>query len=110
MTDERKKYLASISKEEQIIRKTIHYYHKCLVGNKRCLKQYRKNGLPCLLKETREQIRETKVLVKALKKQLPAPRHEQYDYISDSSWLDCGCGKGVYPTQPYCMWCGHKLR
>ena len=109
MTPERRKYLASISKEERAIRELIE-------NSKRTIKHYK-----ILMNEDKEdteyindvgkpQIAIRKFLIKELKKALPAPRHEQYDYISDSSWLDCSCGRGVYPTQPYCMWCGQKLR
>lgn len=109
MTPKRKKYLASISKEEQLVRKQLRYYHREIVGSKWDMKFYKSKGVSCFLNGIRENIRNYKVIVKLLKKQLPAPRTplELNEVV-----FPCTCSVCKYPftEDNYCPCCGQKLR
>lgn len=108
MTEERKKYLASISKEEWIIRLNI-------IGLKARIRD-EKFWLNHVTGDTEEQIKQTlwrinsiKIIIKSLKKQLPAPLEQCFDgrihYI--------GCSVCKFQAEPYyahCPCCGQKLR
>lgn len=109
MTPEREKYIAGISKEERTIRELIE-------NRKRTIKHYK-----ILMNEDKEdteyindvgkpQITIRKFLIKALKKQLPAPKKEisigQYWVI-----FDCPICRTTTPIHAgYCLCCGQKLR
>ena len=108
MTEERRKYLASISKEERTIRELIE---NC----KRTIKHYK-----ILMNEDKEdteyindvgkpQIAIRKFLIKALKKQLPAPR---IPLELNEVVFPCACSVCKYPfaEYSYCPTCGQKLR
>lgn len=110
MTDERKRYIAGISKEERTIRELIK-------NSKRTIKHYK-----ILMNEDKEdteyindvgkpQIAIRKFLIKALKKQLPARVKKTkgfYDFYS----YDCSvCGTPIETfNDKYCGNCGQKLR
>ena len=100
MTEERKKYLASISEEERTIRNALKY-------NKGCLKECKRI---CSLNSNyyrwKEPITVTKSIIKSLKKQLPAPF-----WVSKSNTYYCPiCGNMANNGREYCSWCGQKLR
>ena len=108
MTDERKQYLKSISKEERTIRELIE-------KRKRTIKHYK-----ILMNEDKEdteyindvgkpQIAIRKFLIKALKKQLPAPTVEvKRGHLYSYQCPICKAGIVYYPC--YCSECGQKLR
>lgn len=99
MTEERKQYLASISKEERAIRNALKY-------NKGCLKECKRI---CSFNSNyyrwKEPITVTKSIIKALKKQLPAPREHACCKV-------CGAGLVHWSGDElnYCVQCGQKLR
>lgn len=105
MTDERKKYLASISKEERAIRQAL--------AEEKGLISLCKNELNriCFSKRnaTYKMLNTSKTRIKALKKQLPAP-------IDTHDWgvrlvNHCGvCGVSCITWHKYCPRCGQKLR
>lgn len=107
MTEKRKQYLASISKEERAIRRAIKYQQEFISLSKKDLA----NPwifTPCgsILKR---QITECKGIIKALKKQLPAP----VKFIRDGKWAynSCSvCKDAVNEDELYCHTCGQKLR
>jgi len=106
MTEERKKYLASISKEERAIRSELYSEEIRLSDLKWNVKfsPYKDVRTTSL-----ELIKETKIIIKALKKQLPAPMA----YLRDEYATYIGCSVCKYHTQPYfthCYKCGQKLR
>lgn len=108
MTEERKKFLANISKEERLLRNSLEIEHYELKANKELANAYKNSKEYC--KQYKEGIAMAKTTIKALKKQLPAPRVICEDYFGCSVLLECVCGKGVYPKQKYCENCGRKLR
>ena len=109
MTPERQQYLASISKEERAIRELIE-------NRKRTIKHYK-----ILMNEDKEdteyindigkpQIAETKILIKALKKQLPAPKKE-IDIGLYWAIFNCPICRTTIPIHSgYCLCCGNKMR
>ena len=113
MTPERRKYLASISKEELEIRKKIIQLKGVVRFNKLCLNTKGCSDLVAFMFWTptpQSTIRETKVIIQALKKQLPAPRKHYTDEVCD--YIGCPiCYFEIYKDYPcYCLECGQKLR
>lgn len=107
MTDERRKYLASISKEEHIIRFKIIEQKARIKDEKFWL-----NHVEC----NKEQIRQTcwriyciKTIIKSLKKRLLAPR---IPLELNEVVFPCACSVCKYPLaeDSYCPCCGQKLR
>lgn len=109
MTEQRKKYLDNISKEEQAIRKQLRYYHREIVGSKWNLKYYKNKDVPWVINEVQENIRNYKTIIKALKKQLSAPRKAyQNEYLDYCLCPICRWYANHHTS--YCSKCGQKLR
>lgn len=107
MTEERKKYLANISKEERIIRDQIKEYRLQISNSKFELALNSPIGLPP--KFFKQIIRCNKTLIKALKKQLPAPKVVcETKYMVMISCPRCRIGDMLFGD--YCPYCGQKLR
>lgn len=104
MTPERARYFASISTEERIIRARIRFLKADISDDKHAL-----NTVSLIRKFRKSCIKENKILIKNLKKQLSSPRVVCEDYFG-GAWLECVCGNHIYPKQPYCENCGQKLR
>lgn len=111
MTEERSRYLANISKEERLIRNRIDYHKSSLKMKKWLTKGNKDEDDVSLLKS---EIAEIKVIIKFLKKQLPAPAKTEdasYDGIKITLKLCPICGKLIsYFGTNYCFRCGKKLR
>lgn len=107
MTEERKKYLASISKEERAIRASLEIEHYELKANKELVNAYKDSKE--YYKQYKEGIARAKTTIKALKKQLPAPKKMIW-----SCFEECVCPiceEGVQQEYDnYCPNCGQKLR
>lgn len=112
MTPERKKYLKSISNEERAIRYQLKIHNACICNckydlnfNKHCIIPY------SVLTET---IRDEKNIIKALKKQLPAPRKRKTFWVGGERGHLLTCPKCENYVKPfsdnYCATCGQKLR
>lgn len=103
MTEERKRYLASISREERAIREHL-YLLKCnITWYKRFL------CVDKLDKCAKEDIRFTKILIKALRKQLPVPVQCMSNKFIVKTF--CAVCKGkICDEENYCPTCGQKLR
>lgn len=104
MTPERKKYLAGISKEERAIR-------QALAEEKGFIRMY-KDVLSCGAgsQKTYKLLVAAKAKIKALKKQLPAPRKE-IDIGLYWAILNCPICRTTNPIHAgYCLCCGQKLR
>lgn len=94
MTEERKEYLLSISKEERLIREEL---------------EMRKNRI----KSLKEYINKENVIIKNLKKQLPVPTFEFIKpYFNDLGKVNVclSCGWEERAKRKYCPNCGQKLR
>ena len=103
MTEERKQYLASISKEERVIRLAIAE-EKSFIG---MCKDHLNCG--CRTKTTYKMIATTKAKIKSLKKQLPAPTTEvEHEHLYSYQCPICKAGIVYFPC--YCPDCGQKLR
>lgn len=107
MTPERKKYLANISKEERVIRDEVKFKKRIVSIRKLCVKLSENNNERSSHKQ---RISDLKTVIKALKKQLPAPRKEisigQYWAI-----FNCPICRTTIPIHSgYCLCCGQKLR
>lgn len=106
MTEERKQYLKSISKEEREIRFAIatekSFIKLCKDGLDICNSSISLNA-------DKNIIATEKIILKALKKQLPAPRKEyQNEYLDYCLCpICCWC---VNHERDYCPRCGQKLR
>ena len=108
MTEERKKYLASISREEKVIRFKIIEQKARIKSEKFWL-----NHVEC----NKEQIQQTcwriyciKTIIKNLKKQLPAPIVEaKHEHLYSYQCPICKAGIVLY-NFCYCSDCGQKLR
>lgn len=110
MTPERKKYLASISKEERIIRNAIGLYRTNIFFRKRYLNSGRDKDKPVRLSQEKRGIGETKTIIKNLKKRLPAPKKE-VDIGLYWAILNCPICRTTTPIHAgYCLCCGQKLR
>lgn len=104
MTPERKKYLAGISKEEIYIRRRIRQLKDAISDDK-----YALNNGTCMKWLRKICIRENKILIKALKKQLPAPKVVcETKYMVMISCPRCRIGDMLFGD--YCPYCGQKLR
>ena len=112
MTDERRKFLASISKEEHIIRLKIIKLKARMKSEKFWLNHDKCN---------KEQIRQAcwricciKTVIKSLKKQLPAPRKRKTFWVGGERGHLLTCPKCENYVKPfsdnYCPTCGQKLR
>lgn len=105
MTEERKQYLASISEEEQTIRYAIKYQQDVMSNCKEDLTNPWLFSAPANI--LKQQIADTKTIIQALKKQLPAPTRF-------GSCVICGCkqpkGHVRFYSYSYCAECGQKLR
>lgn len=103
MTDERKKYLASISKKERIIRERLLWL-RYEIKDCKCAISHNPN------KFNKEELYFFQTIVKALKKQLPAPIKETN--LSYEKLNRCPiCGIFIrFCDINYCCNCGQKLR
>ena len=103
MTEERRKYLASISKEEQHIRFLINLGKLQIKNTKCCINEDNEYNKEILKVE----LSVWKTNIKALKKQLPAPTISLINY-------HCNCPKCKFfvdgENDNYCYNCGQKLR
>lgn len=113
MTEERKKYLASISVEERAIRNVIGYQKIRIYNNKFFLSSHilckAVKGMNLSFNFAKREIREAKFIIKALKKQLPAP----VKFVRDGKWayVSCSVCKGaIIEDELYCHNCGQKLK
>lgn len=109
MTDERKKYLASISKEERIIRLELSIQKNRL----RYLKELIKYPINTNDKRTMLRLmQDTRFIIKALKKQLPAPAEMEYgqEYICPICNTITQAPYKSLHEMFYCPYCGQKLR
>lgn len=107
MTPERKKYLASISKEERIVRRVIDEQKSIL---RTCKEELNENCLTFSdLDYLYPMINSYKESIKVLKKELPAPK-EKIDLVRNRyhMFLCPVCGASVDGV--YCFNCGQKLR
>lgn len=104
MTPKRKEYLDNIGKEERAIRNALKYNKGYL---KECKRICSLNGNYYRWKES---MTVTKSIIKALKKQLPAPRKHYTDEVCD--YIGCPiCYFEIDKDYPcYCSECGKKLR
>lgn len=109
MTDERKQYLASISKEEREIRFAI--------ATEKSVIKLCKDGLDICnssisLNADKNIIAKEKIILKALKKQLPAPAEMEYDqeYICPICNTITQAPYKSMREMFYCPYCGQKLR
>ena len=106
MTPERRKYIASISKEEDFIREEIKGCKHLVRVLKDCIGIASCESVANLHKRD---ILRYKNVIKALKKQLPAPRKEyQNEYLD--YYLCPICRWYAYRRTNYCSNCGKKLR
>lgn len=103
LTNERRKFLASISEEERIIRKQIRDYKYAICNCKDELSERPKSIW------LRVELREYKVVLKNLKKQLPAPRKEYQNEYLDYCLCPI-CRWYANHERGYCPKCGQKLR
>ena len=104
MTPERRKYIESISKEEQYLREVIIFAKFVIKDNKDSIN----DGIIWDEQVGKKNIAKYKAVIKSLKKQLPAPRR----YWS-SFRLACNCpicNNQVIKKDDYCPKCGQKLR
>lgn len=113
MTEERKQYLTSISIEERAIRDVIGYQKMRIYNNKFFLSSRTLcktvKGMKFSFDFAKREIREAKVVIKALKKQLPAPV-KVLGYVTDFSVICSACGKETAGRYKYCNNCGQKLK
>lgn len=113
MTEERKKYLANIGREELEIRKKIIQLKRVVRFNKLCLNTKGCSDLVAFMLWTptpQSNIRETKAIIQSLKKQLPAPRKE-IDIGLYWAIFNCPKCRTTIPIHAgYCLCCGQKLR
>lgn len=106
MTDERKQYLASISKEERAIREEISY-HKDLIKS---LKDIFNCDDGVIKNSWKFAIAKEKTIIKSLKKQLPAPRKTYHNEYLLNYCLCPICLWYANHERCYCPQCGQKLR
>lgn len=107
MTEERRKYLASIGKEERKIRIAI--------AEEKSFISICKDHLNCSRyknKTTYEMIASAKTKIKALKKQLPAPAEMEceQEYICPMCNTITQAPYKSMREMFYCPFCGQKLR
>lgn len=107
MTPERKKYLDGISYEERVIRQHIVGLKSTITILKTLCKEDR---FACVLQKDKQEISKFKILIKALKKQLPALKKHYTDEVCD--YIGCPiCHFEIDKDYPcYCNECGQKLR
>ena len=107
MTPERKKFLANISKEERVIRENLDKAKLSLRIAKKNAFRYGGRKPP---EELAGGIKYRKIIIKALKKQLPAPMKEEIFYnVKVFSCPVCDAPLDVC-VEDYCFKCGQKLR
>lgn len=108
MTNEREKFLASISKEERVIRQYILAYEKKI----KIFKHYMNDDEEDTdyIRDARCEIAKRKIIIKSLKKQLPAPRIKLE--LTNGVVFPSTCSICKYPFTEanYCAVCGRKLR
>ena len=114
MTDERKKFLASISKEEQATRQAISDCRRMIKQGKEGIGKY-KDRPSCfgkiLLENFKDDVRFNKIYLKYLKKMLPAPTIEEKWESGKLFGYRCVICDNLSPhCQSYCNGCGQKLR
>lgn len=106
MTPEREQYLTGISKIERATRDAIFNFKLDLSGVKRTLKS-KEYKAEWQIEEAKKRIKNLKILLKLLKKQLPAPLKHELD--------DCICRCGVHYSRLdtsmmyYCGRCGQAI-
>lgn len=105
MTPNRERYLEGISKEERIIRARIRFLKDDISDDKHAL-----NTVSLIRKFRKSCIKENKILIKNLKKQLSVPRKHYTDEVCD--YIGCPiCYFEIDKDYPcYCSECGQKLR
>lgn len=104
MTEERKKYFASISKEERVIRDTITAL-ECGISIDKQSMTFNINKLG-----HKKSIEKLKIIIKSLKKQLPAPK-EKIELIRGRYYMFVCSVCGASSVEgTYCPYCGQKLR
>ena len=101
MTEERKKYLAGISREERVIRSDIEYQKYKIADEKSALNYQVCDDVQ--RKYVLKLIRARKIIIKTLKKQLHASRKVSF------TCPVCG-GDGLESAMSYCFRCGQRLR
>lgn len=102
MTEKRKQYLAGISKEEQTIRDTIVFFKISITYDK---EQIRRESNDLFIALYKESIKESKTVIKTLRKHLPAP------VLAGETCSVCKFSHEdslIFPD--YCACCGQKLR
>lgn len=104
MTPERARYFASISTEERIIRARIRFLKDDISDDKHAL-----NTVSLIRKFRKSCIKENKILIKNLKKQLPAPKKMIWSCFEECVCPICEEGVQQEYTN-YCPHCGQKLR
>ena len=102
--------MASISKEEKVVRETICYQKILLRNEKYVLNVFKNIPETPFFKDRLQEVCASKCIIKALKKQLPAPRKHYTDEVCD--YIGCPiCYFETYKDYPcYCLECGQKLR
>ena len=112
MTEERRKYMHSISKEEWFIRDKIDELKHEIRVNKSLLSRRSKELTGRTM--CHFGVAENKVVIKLLKKQLPAPRTIKTILVGRETvqMMTCpNCGNYVRIfSDNYCPTCGQKLR
>ena len=107
MTEERKKFLVSVSKEELAIRYAIKHQQDVISNCKEDLTNPWLFSAPANILKL--QIADTKAIIKALKKQLPAPKIplELNEVVFPRT---CSVCKYPLAEYSYCPCCGQRLR
>lgn len=114
MTEERKKYMGSISKEEREIRQAISDCRRMIKHGKEGIGKYKDRprcfGNILLFENFKDDVRFNKIYLKSLKKRLPAPK-EKIELIRGRYYMFvCSvCGASTVEGT-YCPYCGQKLR
>ena len=105
MTEERKQYLASISKEERAIRDMLLILKSEIKTTKVYLSHEPNNKIK------KDDLYFFNIIIKALKKRLPARVKKTKDFYDFYSY-DCSvCGTPIETfNDKYCGNCGQKLR
>lgn len=107
MTEQRKKYLNNISKEERAIRGQINISKHRIKLLKKFIVEDNQDCMFTL--EEKQTIATEKHIIKALKKQLPAPRKAyQNEYLDYCLCPICRWYANHHTN--YCSKCGQKLR
>lgn len=111
MTEERKKYLASISVEERAVRLAIKEYQSKIKNLKLNLTEWGDTFREDFVLLHRNHIALYKKTVKALKKQLPAPLILKRNSWLHQEWFECpACHNVINFESKYCDDCGQKLK